>query len=50
MSYDLTEPQKELISRLVEAVRKGELPEEFLVAWSKEGAHLLNYRPPDPQS
>lgn len=48
MSYDLTEPQKDLISRLVEAVRKGELPEEFLVAWSKDGAHLLNYRPPDP--
>lgn len=49
MSYNLTEPKKDLITRLVDAVRKRELPEEFLVSHSKvEGWQILDSRLSDP--
>jgi hypothetical protein len=49
VSYNLTEPKKDLITRLVDAVRKRELPEEFLVSHSKvEGWQILDFRLSDP--
>ena len=44
MGYNLTEKQKAVVTWMVEANRKGELDDEFSVAWSTGGAHLFGGR------
>ncbi len=41
MEYNLTDKQKELITWLVEANRRGELDEEFTVSWAGLGAIII---------
>jgi hypothetical protein len=44
MDYNLTEKHKEVITWLVEANRRGELADEFSVAWYTGGGQLLGGR------
>lgn len=48
MSYSLTESRKTLVSKLVDAVRKGELEEEFTVQWLQGEGFILEYRAEEP--
>jgi hypothetical protein len=41
MDYNLTDKQKAVITWLVEAKRKGELDDEFSIAWYTGGRQLL---------
>jgi len=48
MSYNLTDKQKSCLSLLVQAVRAGLLPEEFVVIWLSDGSDILDF-PGDPE-
>jgi|SRR5215217_710676 len=44
MDYNLTDKQKDIIAWMVEANRRGELDEEFSIAWYLGGGQLLSGR------
>ncbi len=44
MSYNLTETHKDVLRWLVQEVRAGRLHEEFLIAWTRSGPVILNYK------
>lgn len=43
MNYNLTDRQKDLVRWLVDAVRAGQLSEEFTVVWSQGGSTVLEF-------